>query len=212
MHESKYDGYLVKWDSMKTHGTATDKLADVIQALQLVRKSGRLTAQRDASDGIAEIGIIVFREGQVIDASVGQLRGADAFKKLVVWTRCHFLFEAVPAASPPIAPSSPTLGAFPRSESGGNAGVNDNDAEWRHPQQHSDEYLTITLIPFRSQHMQGVPLPDFQRIGLQRLHRQLFLLIDGKRTTQELARLIGRQHQEVLMVLADLESTGLIGH
>ena len=58
--------------------------------------------------------------------------------------------------------------------------------------------------------MQGT-LPDFQRLGLSRLHRQLFLLIDGKRSTQELARLIGRPHQEVLIVLADLESTGLIG-
>jgi hypothetical protein len=189
---------------MKTRGTATDKLVDVIQALQLVRKSGRLTAQRDVSDGIAEVGIIVFREGQVIDASVGQLRGADAFKKLVVWTRCHFLFE--PSASPPVAPSPPPSEASPRSGSG----LQENDAQWRYTQQHSDEYPAITIIPYRSQYMQGT-LPDFRRLGLSRLHRQLFLLIDGKRTTQELARLIGRQHQEVLMVLADLESTGLIG-
>src|SRR5450432_655399 len=125
---------------MKTRGTATDKLADVIQALQLVRKSGRLTAQRDVSDGIAEIGIIVFREGQVIDASVGQLKGADAFKKLVVWTRCHFLFEPAPSASPPVAPSTPPAGASPRSGSG----VYADDSEWRYTQQHSDEYLAIT--------------------------------------------------------------------
>lgn len=187
---------------MKTRGTATDKLADVIQALQLVRKSGRLTAQRDVADGIAEIGIIVFREGQVIDASVGQLRGADAFKKLVVWTRCHFVFESAPSASPPVPPPFPQSGIFPRIGSG--------IREQRNAHEQSGEHLAIVIVPYRSQYMQGT-LPDFQRLGLSRLHRQLFLLIDGKRSTQELARLIGRPHQEVLIVLADLEGTGLIG-
>lgn len=93
---------------MKTRGTATDKLVDVIQALQLVRKTGLLTAQRDADD-IAEVGMIAFRDGQVIDASVGQMRGADAFKKLVMWTRCHFVFEPASPASPPLA-AHPPLG------------------------------------------------------------------------------------------------------
>lgn len=53
-------------------------------------------------------------------------------------------------------------------------------------------------------------MPDFQRLGLSRAHRQLFLLIDGRRSAQELTRLIGRHPQEVLAILADLENAGLI--
>src|SRR5450432_349574 len=103
---------------MKTRGTATDKLADVIQALQLVRKTGLLTVQRDATEGMSEEGKIAFRDGQVVDAVAGQLRGADAFKKLVMWTRCHFVFE-------PVAPTPPSPIALP-SPRAGNKG-----AEWR---------------------------------------------------------------------------------
>ena len=188
---------------MKTRGTATDKLADVIQSLQLVHKSGRLTAQRDA-DGRTEVGVIVFRDGQVVDASVGQLRSADAFKKLVVWTRCHFVFE--PDASAPPGPAA----LLPPRSSGPLSRPGRSGTEWGYAQEPSNDYLSIVAVPYRSQYLQG-GVPDFQRLGLSRLHRQVFLLIDGRRSTQELARLIGRHHQDVLVVLADLERTGLIG-
>jgi hypothetical protein len=181
---------------MKTRGTATDKLADVIQALQLVRKTGLLTAQRDAPGSISEEGKIAFRDGQVVDAIVGQLRGADAFKKLVMWTRCHFVFE-------PVAPTLPPPVALLPSRAG-NKGT-----EWRNTQESSGEYLSVNVVPYRSQYVRG-GLPDFQRLGLSRIHRQLFLLIDGKRSTQELSFLLRRHPQEALALLADLESAGLI--
>jgi hypothetical protein len=181
---------------MKTRGTATDKLADVIQALQLVRKTGLLTVQRDATEGMSEEGKIAFRDGQVVDAVAGQLRGADAFKKLVMWTRCHFVFE-------PVAPTPPSPIALP-SPRAGNKG-----AEWRNTQESSGEYLSVNVVPYRSQYVRGA-LPDFQRLGLSRIHRQLFLLIDGKRSTQELSLLLRRHPQEALALLADLESAGLI--
>jgi hypothetical protein len=181
--------------TMKTRGTATDKLADVIQSLQLVHKSGRLTVQRDAVDGITEVGVIAFHEGQVVDAGVGQLKGADAFKKLLVWTRCHFIFEPVPPASVAAPPAS---------------GSGRSGEDWGSLQESPNEYVPVVGVPHRSQYLQGHQ-PDWQRLGLSRLHRQVFLLIDGRRSTQELARLIGRHHQEVLIVLADLESVGLIG-
>src|SRR5450631_2993053 len=115
---------------MKTRGTATDKLADVIQALQLVRKTGLLTVQRDATEGISEEGKIAFRDGQVVDAAVGQLRGADAFKKLVMWTRCHFVFEPVsPTLPTPVAPPAPR--------------VENRGIEWRNTQESPGEYLSV---------------------------------------------------------------------
>ncbi len=65
---------------MKPRGTVTNKLTDVIQVLQLARKTGLLTIQRDAGNNLLEQGTITFHEGQVIDAHVGQLKGEDAFK------------------------------------------------------------------------------------------------------------------------------------
>jgi Domain of unknown function (DUF4388) len=181
---------------MKTRGTATDKLADVIQALQLVRKTGLLAVRRDSTGGMSEEGKIAFRDGQVVDAIVGQLRGADAFKKLVMWTRCHFVFESFPPTPPPLA-ALPS----PRAEN--------NGTQWRNPQESTGAYLSVGVVPSRSHYVQGA-LPDFQRLGLSRIHRQLFLLIDGKRSIQELSPLLGRHPQEVQALLADLESAGLI--
>jgi hypothetical protein len=181
--------------TVKIRGTATDKLADVIQSLQLVRKSGKLTAERDGLGNSSEVGTITFRDGQVVDASIGYLRGEDAFKKLAAWTTCRFLFEPASSTSFSSFVSPPSSLTAPAGQ--------------RYGQTHSYEQSPTVIVPYRSQHIQGV-IPDFQRLGLSRAHRQLFLLIDGRRSVQELARLVGRQPQDVLLILADLERAGLI--
>src|SRR5947209_7542441 len=84
---------------MKIRGTTTDRLADVIQSLQFIRKSGLLTVERDDPSGFSELGTITFRDGTIIDANIGQLRGAEAFSRLVTWTTCRFLFEPASRAS-----------------------------------------------------------------------------------------------------------------
>jgi len=47
-------------------------------------------------------------------------------------------------------------------------------------------------------------------MGLSRAHRRLFLLIDGKRSIDELAPLIGRTPDEVSELLRDLEHASVI--
>jgi hypothetical protein len=184
---------------MKIRGTATDRLNDVIQSLQLVRRSGLLTVERDGPGNSSELGTIVFREGRVIDANVGQLRGADAFRVLSSWTTCRFLFEASP--SPSISSSTAPLPAIrPNYQMTGR----------RYEESPANVSRFPVVVPYRSQYMQG-SVPDFQQAGLSRIHRQLFLLIDGKRSSQEMARIMGRQPQEVLAMLADLERAGFIG-
>ena len=181
---------------MKTRGTATDKLADVIQTLQLVRKTGLLTVQRDVPGGISEVGTIAFHDGQIINADVGRMRGADAFKKLMMWTRCYFVFE-------PVSPSSPPLIALPSPRS------ENNSIEPRNPQELPGESVSVGTVPQRSQYTQGM-IPDFQRLGLSRMHRQLFLLNEGRRCVHALTRQIGRHPQELQAILVDLENAGLI--
>jgi hypothetical protein len=183
---------------MKLRGTATDKLADVIQMLQLVHRTGLLRVQR-AVDNAVEEGAMTFQDGQVMDAHAGSAQGSDAYKKLMTWTTCHFVFEALPSAafpspvSSPVPPARPTTGSVTKPL----------PAYTREPP------VAYSGVPYRVWQVEEV-LPDFQRLGLSRVHRQLFLLIDGRRSVYELMNLIRRHPQEVSAMLADLEYAGLI--
>lgn len=180
---------------MKMRGTATDRLSDVIQTLSLARKSGVLVVERDGFHGQPELGMITFQNGQIADARVGPLQGNDAFKKLMTWTTCHFVLQPPSAAvtsplqHPDFSPQRPS--PMPT----------DPNETYRRPPE--------DVIPYRAMQFHA-NMPDFQALGLSRMHRQLFLLIDGKRPVQVLARLIGRHSHDVRIMLADLERTGLI--
>ena len=186
--------------TLKMRGTPTDGLADVIQSLQLIHKSGLLVAERDGPSNSSELGRIAFHHGQVIDAEVGQLRGAEAFRNLLTWTSWCFIFEPLSDASRPLS-SPPTSASRQYSQKLSNGNERLAMLKSAPPEN----------IPYRSRYVENM-IPDFQRLGLSRAHRQLFLLIDGKRTPQELARLVGRHPQEISSLLLDLERIGLIGH
>ena len=76
-------------------GTVTDRLLNVIQVLQLGKKTGHLTIERDEGKG-QEKGEIIFVQGQVTQAYAGNLRGQEALNWLSTWGACRFIF--VPAA------------------------------------------------------------------------------------------------------------------
>ena len=180
---------------MKMRGTATDKLADVIQMLLFVHKTGTLTVQRDGSNTTLEEGSLFLRDGQIVDAVIGNLRGADALRKLGTWTRCYFVFQAMsPTASSPLAPSGP--------------------APFEQASERQSGLLAPTtafssIIPCRTEQFQR-SLADFDRLGISRTHRQLFLLADGQHSVEALAKLLGRHPQEVLLLLSDLENLQLL--
>jgi len=69
--------------------------------------------------------------------------------------------------------------------------------------------LSSVSTPFRTRQLdEGLFL--IRRFGLSQCHRQVFLLIDGRRTMLELARLTGRRSDELKMALSDLEKAGVI--
>jgi hypothetical protein len=72
-------------------GIATDQLINVIQVLQLGRKTGELTAERQIGPQI-EVGVIKFVRGQVTFAQCGQLSGQSALHSLQIWGQCRFVF------------------------------------------------------------------------------------------------------------------------
>lgn len=55
---------------------------------------------------------------------------------------------------------------------------------------------------------QGLALVE--QVRLSRMHRHLLLLIDGKRSFAELARLTGRKPNELQQALNDLSRLGVI--
>lgn len=182
---------------MTMRGTATDKLADVIQMLRFVQKTGVLTLQRENADHSLEEGSLFLRDGQIADAMIGNLHGADALKKLSGWTKCYFVFQDLPPSAPsPFASQGPAT-PWPRTTDA----LRDTGAPTG----------TDSVVPYRAHQFQ-FSLPDFERLGLSRVHRQLFLLADGQRSITVLAKLLGRHPHEVLLMLNDMEDLQLLQH
>ena len=201
--------------------TATDRLSNVIQVIQLGRKSGLLTVER--GEGITfEEGAITFVNGQARDAQVGKYTGIDAFNWLNTWGPCLFAFTptasaemTTPSRNPITDKLSNTTGRLTtlrpaardhrEPAQNGNAGGGAN-----HWKEHSPVRLEPWgTIPNRTRQIEET-LHMIDQLGLSRAHRRLFLLIDGYRSIQELVRLMGREQDEVQRLLNDLELAGLI--
>ncbi|GHO51009.1 DUF4388 domain-containing protein [Ktedonospora formicarum] len=173
-------------------GTATDRLSDVIDMLRMAHKTGILSVNRDGAGNVIEQGTIILQNGQIVEASYGPYRGAEALRLLQGWQRCYFSLLPSTHASNPSLPTpqmSPTIrNPTPPPNRGG---------------------MESGAAPQRMRAVNEV-LPYFERMGLTRLHRQLFLLIDGQRSISELILLIGNRTEEVNRLLDDLRRAGLI--
>lgn len=183
-------------------GTTTDQLANVIQVIQLGRKSGILSVERGEAANL-EDGAITFVHGQITEAHVGRRNNQVALNWFKTWKACRFTF--VPANS--MYPTGP-ISTMPSGTAG---------------QQPSETNPRTATMPLSAQTGRGTgPLQDSSPMphrilpaeealrlldlgGLSRTHRHLLLLIDGRRTTQELVRLMGRRPDEVQKLLHDLE-------
>lgn len=92
----------------KSRVTATNRLANVIEVVELGRRTGLLSAERDVN-GLEE-GEIYFISGHPVFAALGHLSGRDALNVLVRWGECRFAFE--PSAPRPIPNVSGVLPAL----------------------------------------------------------------------------------------------------
>jgi hypothetical protein len=190
-------------------GTLTDQLTNVIQVIQLGRKSGRLTVER--GEGLTlERGEILFEQGRITHAQGGRFSGQQAINWFSTWGACRFLFVSMEQhgrTTKPLslAPQTPRLlqetnpklyklspgmlptGPLPASKMGRIA--------LKVPQRICPDHIALDLI---------------DQARYSRLHRRIFLLIDGRRDTAELVRLAGRGSEEVRQVLLDLEQIHVI--
>ncbi len=179
---------------MYQRGTSTNRLADVIQIVQIARKTGLLTIERGEIDSTLEEGEITFVNGQITDAHSGQHSGMEAVNWLRTWGACRFTFLPL-TSDDPAPPSSPLPRSTPDIPAPSNG--------------HFPPPAPVNIVPRRTREVAEI-LPVFEFMGLTRSHRRIFMLIDGQRTVTELIHLLGGRADEVYAWLADLEEVGLI--
>src|SRR5690349_17056985 len=86
--------------------TVTENLAQVIDTIQLGRKTGVLTVQRGEGSTF-ESGMVIFVNGRPARAQVGYLNTAESLEWLTTWRECRFAF--LPYIPPDLALASPAL-------------------------------------------------------------------------------------------------------
>src|SRR5690348_11973212 len=73
--------------------TATDRLSNVLDVVELGRRTGMLSVERDAGP-MREEGEAYFVAGSPIYAVLGPLRGRGALGALARWGECRFAFDS----------------------------------------------------------------------------------------------------------------------
>jgi Domain of unknown function (DUF4388) len=210
----------------------TDRLVHVISSIQRGRRSGVLTVKRE--EGIFfEEGTILFVNGQITQASCGRRTGADARNWLSTWGSCRFMFvptssESGVNGSPPTLPARgratgpPALGPpvhmtdtrqpdpqtpMPSSPGGQEGPRVAGEGEGTRMKGRAD--TPASAVPYPLQHLDAA-LRLIEQHGLRRVHRQLFCLVDGRRSIVDLVRLMGKSGSELYRLLGDLERAHLI--
>lgn len=211
--------------------TETDRLANVIQVLQMGQKTGKLVVERNEGQQF-EQGIITFVNGQVVQASINQQQGPEVFNWLKGWGSCRFTFTTEQRSN--TTGPMPTLSHQPQRSTWSGLSYHIHTPPDTsslpatspgpfHPQQNGYSQTTGNITgarprtstawqvatPYRTRPIEeGMHL--IEQMGLSRTHRRLFLLIDGGRTVKDLVRLMAYEPEAVLRLLQDLERAGVI--
>lgn len=195
-------------------GTTTDKLNNVIQVIQLGKKTGTLFVERGEGTQREE-GSISFVQGQITHASAGQRTIQAALVWLGTWGSCRFTFiasgseNAERLTGPLVAlPRTPTDTSTLKAASQPSLRLSAPPNNLSHLSAHLSA-TTGNGIPYRTRPLEEA-LILLDRAKLSRAHRRLLLLIDGHRSIAELVRLIGRKPDEVMKLLRDLAQIGVL--
>jgi hypothetical protein len=88
----------------RQRATLTERLSQVIEVIELGRRTGLLSIERDSAASLEE-GDIYFLNGQAIYASTGIQSGRSALEMLKTWGACRFAFLSdIPRPMPNIGP------------------------------------------------------------------------------------------------------------
>lgn len=198
--------------------TITNSLANLIQVIQLGRKSGVLTVERGEGAAFEE-GMITFVNGEAVEALAPFFNGQNALRWLGSWETCRYAFiptatSEIPAISAPINTPSfdqrmtdtathPRIPTSPLRESAARRQASNGRTE------PVISLMPVSAVPYPVKSLEE-SLQRVEQLGLSRQHRHLLLLVDGQRTVAQMVRLIGRAQNEVQKLLGDLEQAGII--
>lgn len=163
-----------------------EQLVSIIRDIQLTRGTGMLVARR-GTGALAEEGSISFVSGQVKEARASHRTGTPALNYLSTWKKCFYSFVS------PIAINKANLHSTQQTQE---------------PALHPSE--TPGKIRSDTSSSRIPALRGIEKRHLSRAHRHIFLLIDGKRSVEDLERLTSRRLEEIFRLLRDLEHAGLI--
>jgi uncharacterized protein DUF4388 len=198
--------------------TITNSLANVIQVIQLGRKSGVLIVERGEGATFEE-GMITFINGQAVEALTAFFNGQNALHLLGSWGTCRYAFIPTHTSEIPSIPAPVSTPAFEQ-------GMTDTRTHPRIPisplresaarRQANDSgtgpvisLMPASVVPHLVKSLEE-SLHRVEQLGLSRQHRRLLLLVDGQRNVADMVRLIGRTQYEMQKLLADLEQAGII--
>ncbi len=195
-------------------GIATDQLINVIQVLQLGRKTGELQAERQNGPQ-SEFGLLKFVHGRVTFAQCGQLDGQSALHWLQSWGQCRFVFTntTVGKNTGPLRHDN-----LSSSSTSPKVKVQDSSPMPTLPavtQMQSSNTGPMPALPFaalvpRRMYSADEGMYRLNQVNPSRLHKHLYLLINNQRSCAELVRIVNRHPEEVLQLLRDLERVGII--
>ena len=102
----------------KPRVTATDKLSNVVEVVEMGRRTGLLSIER-GTGSVLEVGEIYFISGSPTYATLAGLRGREALAALAHWGPCRFAFDGSAAQPiPNITPTNPALHSWPSHPNG----------------------------------------------------------------------------------------------
>ena len=197
----------------------TRDLANLLKLMQTSRQSGDLTIEPAVQDEIPWRGRLGLVDGQVTSCQVahkvsGQvlLSNDEALRWLLNAYQGKLVWNVEESASPPKAflPFNST-----QTESTRNAYTRENEATdylteeedfSRFPTNIGSQNNWFGKIPRRTRRGELVPASSIT----SREHRQIFALIDGRRTTAEIAQLLHKPLDTLIHLLNELKAAELI--
>ena len=164
-------------------------LPDVIQLVSVSGKTGAFEIQCDEAEGK-----IYLRDGQIVDALVGRLRGDSAVYEMAIWSQGSFTFnpgEESEQVTIHMSNASLMMEAARRLD------------EWRVL---SRKIPSLDLVPYFSSREQGA-----DQVTLSPQEWILVTRIDGELTIEEIADELKWAPFDVSKLLFGMITTGLVG-
>ena len=163
-------------------------LPDVIQLVSVSGKTGAFEIQ-----GEHEAGSIFLRDGQIVDATVGHLRGDAAVYEMAIWSQGFFVFrpgEETPEVTIHISNANLMMEAARRLD------------EWRVL---SRKIPSLDLVPYFTTREKGT-----DQVTLSPQEWILVTRINGERSIEEIANQLGWTPFDVSKLLFGMVTTSLV--